>query len=193
MGSRTNNITSRRPRHGTIVAYLALFIALGGSSYAATQLGSARTDTASIAAKKKSKRVRGPAGRSALAPLHGGETIHGAWALVAHGVDVTGITFPIPASQPVDSYHAVVQGNDTEPGDGCTGAAAAPVAAPGFVCIYFGSNTGTANFAYGIGALSDASTNEDTATGDGSPYGFMIKISGSPVFTANGTWAYTAP
>ena len=35
----------RRPGHGTVVAYLALFIALGGSAYAASHLGSKTVGT----------------------------------------------------------------------------------------------------------------------------------------------------
>jgi len=35
-------LLSRRPRHGTVVAYVALFVALGGSAYAAATIGSAQ-------------------------------------------------------------------------------------------------------------------------------------------------------
>src|SRR5262245_58246327 len=35
---RRRHMRFRRPSHATVVAYLALFVALGGASYAATQL-----------------------------------------------------------------------------------------------------------------------------------------------------------
>lgn len=35
-----DSLIPRRPRHATVVAYLALFVALGGSSYAALKVGS---------------------------------------------------------------------------------------------------------------------------------------------------------
>jgi hypothetical protein len=41
----------RRPRHATVVAYLALFVALGGSSYAAVKVGSKQIVNNSIASK----------------------------------------------------------------------------------------------------------------------------------------------
>jgi hypothetical protein len=83
----------------------------------------------------------------------------------------------------------VVAGNDVETGDGCTGSAAAPVAGPGFVCIYVAKFSGT-DQAGGIGAngaIADESAN------DGSRYGFMVFLGGPGEWLASGTWAYTAP
>jgi hypothetical protein len=146
-----------------------------------------------------SQGVQGPQGvpgRSALQVLQTGETIGGAWASsgqVSGVVTVTGITFPIPAPQPVDSLHVVVQGNDSITGDGCTGTAAAPVSAPGFVCIYFAHYVNTTN-ADGYGARADLSIlSSDSTTGDGSPYGFVLALKGTGNWYANGVWAYTAP
>lgn len=41
----------RRPSHATVVAYLALFLALGGSSYAVTRIGSKQIVNNSVAGK----------------------------------------------------------------------------------------------------------------------------------------------
>jgi hypothetical protein len=135
----------------------------------------------------------GPPGRSALETLHSGETIRGVWSVSDSGGSSTShtdaVTFPIPAPAPVDSRHVVVYGNDTVVGDGCSGTAAAPVASPGYVCAYFGSVAGTSNAA-GYGSSSTLAGG--VATGDGSPYGFLILIEGTN-YHANGSWAYTAP
>jgi hypothetical protein len=134
----------------------------------------------------------GAAGRSALEALHSGETIRGVWALKGNAQsEITGITFPVPAPLPVDSAHTVVAGNDTESGDGCTGSPAAPVAAPGFTCIYAQTAFGT-NAAWGLGARRPEGGGPSD-TGDGSQYGFEVLVTGVALWIANGTWAYTAP
>jgi hypothetical protein len=135
--------------------------------------------------------VKGDPGRSALETLRSGESIHGAWA--ASGVSssasgvITGVTFPVPAPQEVDSEHAVVAGND-DPGGVCTGTASAPTAAPSFVCVYIAhsQNTGAAS---GRGARATLSP----GGADGSRYGFLIAMAGTGEFFGDGTWAYTAP
>ncbi len=135
----------------------------------------------------------GPAGRSALTALKSGETIRGAWGVASASVGgaLTGVTFPIPAPQPVDSRHVVAAFEDTVSGDGCTGSAAAPVAGRGFVCIYVGQSFGSSS-EEGHGARSDLTSS--VATGDGSPYGFAVLVNGSnPDMAADGTWAYRAP
>jgi hypothetical protein len=136
----------------------------------------------------------GAAGRSALEPLHSGETVRGVWALTGQAglasTAATGVTLPVPAPSPTDSAHVVVVGNDPTPGDGCSGSAAAPVAAPGFVCIYFATSNATTDAA-GYGGLSN--TLNVAATGDGNNYGFVIEVGGASGWHANGTWAYTAP
>jgi hypothetical protein len=45
----------RRPKHGTVVAYLALFIALGGTSYAVTRINGSALKDRSVAGKKLKK------------------------------------------------------------------------------------------------------------------------------------------
>ena len=41
----------RTPSHSTVVAYLALFVALGGSAYAVSKIGSAQIENRSIKGK----------------------------------------------------------------------------------------------------------------------------------------------
>jgi len=55
-----DSLLRRRPRHATIVAYLALFVALGGSSYAALRVGSAQIVNNSVRTKDlRNNDVRG--------------------------------------------------------------------------------------------------------------------------------------
>jgi hypothetical protein len=56
------------PGHATVVAYLALFVALGGSSYAALSINGRNIENASIAGKKLKNRTidRGKVRRNAL-------------------------------------------------------------------------------------------------------------------------------
>lgn len=59
----------RLPSHGTVIAYLALFLVLGGTGYAASQIGgavkvtcSAKREHRKVACKVVGKAKRGPAG-----------------------------------------------------------------------------------------------------------------------------------
>jgi len=46
----------------------------------------------------------------------------------------------------------------------------------------------------GFGALAtNLEFTQVSADGDGSPYGFAIRITGAAEFFVDGTWAYTAP
>jgi hypothetical protein len=208
-----------------VTSLLALFVALGGTSYAALHVGSKQIVNNSVRSKDirnndlRSADVRngsllpadfkpgalpagprGLPGRSALTTLKSGETIRGVWATGGGDPDtsvnlrqgIAGVTFPVPAPGPVDSLHVVLAGNDTAAGSGsgCTGSATAPVAAPGFVCLYVGAAMGTSAGA-GYGAL--ATFSDSVATGDGSPYGFAVRVFGSQLFRITGTWAYQAP
>jgi len=152
---------------------IALFLALGGTSYAAVTAGRSQ----------------------APAPLASGQTIRGTWSVVvgsgavgqpAYGSDA--VTFQIPAPVRVDGHHVVLAGNDTVTGAGCAGSAQYPVAARGFVCAYFDHALGTT---YGAGSGLPGG-NKD-GVGDGSRYGFELTIGGTSPFVSDGTWAYTAP
>jgi hypothetical protein len=135
----------------------------------------------------------GPAGRSALTTLQSGERIYGVAGVQGQGPNLwTGVTFQIPAPTPVDSLHVVIANNDTITGDGCTGTAADPVSAPGYVCLYSHLAVNTTS-GYGWGAR--CSCGDATATGDGSRFGFMVQANGQAgaLLTANWIWVYTAP
>ncbi|MDX6556124.1 MAG: hypothetical protein QOD86_2319 [Miltoncostaeaceae bacterium] len=136
--------------------------------------------------------AQGPPGRSALAPLQPGERIHGVFAVQGQGPNLwTGVTFPIPAPTAVDSRHVVIAGNDVVDGAGCTGTAADPVSAPGYVCIY---PTLSANTDTGFGWGAACACGDPTATGDGSRFGFLVQVNGvaATLLTSAGTWVYTA-
>ena len=136
---------------------------------------------------------QGPAGRSALTPLQSGERILGVFAVQGQGPNLwTGVSFQVPAPQPVDSRHVVIAGNDTVTGDGCTGSKTAPVSAPSYVCIYPALSAGTET-GFGWGAL--CTCGDPATTGDGSPYGFIVQLNGlaNTLVTASGVWVYTAP
>jgi hypothetical protein len=135
----------------------------------------------------------GAAGRSALTPLQSGERVFGVFAVQGQGPNLwTGVSLPVPAPAPIDSLHVVIAGNDIVDGSGCTGTAANPVSAPGFVCIYIGLAVNTTS-GYGFGMF--CSCGSSVATGDGSRYGFIVQANGpaATLLTANGVWAYTAP
>jgi hypothetical protein len=155
------------------LALIALFLALGGTSYAAVTAGRSQ----------------------APAPLASGQTIRGTWSIVvgsgAAGQMVFGsdaVTFQIPAPVRVDGHHVVLAGNDTVTGDGCTGSAQHPIAARGFVCAYFDHALKTTSGS-GVGVPGG----HTDGVGDGSRYGFEVVINGTSPFVADGTWAYTAP
>ena len=202
-----------------VISLIALFVALGGTSYG---LASGAIDSREIKNNTvRTKDVRngsllsrdfkagqlpagsrgatgpaGPAGRSALSALTSGETMRGVWAIssdaAAGSTQVSAIPFPVPAPQQVDSAHAVVAGNDVVDGNGCTGTAAAPVAGRGFVCAYASATSGTLNTAAGFGIRSTAFA-FPAAANDGSPFGFALVFNGTGTWRAYGTWAYTAP
>jgi hypothetical protein len=155
------------------LALIALFLALGGTSYAAVTAGRSQ----------------------APAPLASGQTIRGTWSIVvgsgAAGQMVFGsdaVTFQIPAPVRVDGHHVVLAGNDTVTGDGCTGSAQRPIAARGFVCAYFNHALGT-TYGSGIGLPGGSKD----GVGDGGRYGFELSIGGTSPLVSDGTWAYTAP
>ena len=142
--------------------------------------------------------LTGPAGRSALSPLRSGETVRGTWSVSGgqpsggSSEAVGAISLPIPAPVPIDSAHAVIANNDTQTGDGCTGTAAAPVAAPGYLCAYGFASSGT-TFGSAYGARSNLASPSGGGTGDGTTSGIMVDIIGDGNWNTRGTWAYRAP
>jgi hypothetical protein len=170
------------------VALLALFLALGGTSYAAATLPANSVGTAQIkdGQVQKSDLAAGAAGRSALTPLKRGETIHGVIGSEgsAPQADTPGaedVTFPIAAPVAIDGDHVDVDSLE-ESEDRCSGSVEKPTAPQGVVCIYVASHTDMDEI-QGVGA----------PTHEGSQYGFGLHwIAGSAGgYSISGTWAYT--
>ena len=132
---------------GNAVALLALFVALGGTSYAAVKLpkdsvtavqikaGAVRTGEVKNGSLLKKdfkagqlpKGAPGPAGRSALTDLRVGETVRGFitgdYDAPASGADWrVGLSFPIPGS----SVPIAVYVDGVTPGETCTGTGGEP-------------------------------------------------------------------
>jgi hypothetical protein len=140
----------------------------------------------------------GASGRSPLTPLQSGERVFGVAAVQGQSTNIwTGVTMPVPASIPIDSFHVVVapvagKTTDVVAGAGCTGTAADPVSAPGFVCVYPVVVSANVTSLFGWGA--PCSCGSPGTTGDGGRFGFYFQTNGEVgLTTANGVWVYTAP
>ena len=165
------------------VALMALFLALGGTSYAATQLPSDSVGTKQIKdGQVKKSDLAANIQRSA--PLTRGETIRGVVNVEGDsdkaGELAQGVTFPISAPRAVDSDHVDVDSLEENEGR-CDGSVAKPTAPEGVVCIYVSESSGVDSI-QGVGAPGAA----------GSAYGFGVKATaeaGHHVIA--GTWAYT--
>ena len=205
------------------IALLALFVALGGTSYAAVALPKNSVGTAQIkknavtSAKVKNgsltsadfgaasraklvgpagpsgpqgpKGDKGDPGRSALEPLHSGETVTGGFDLDSQNPAPGGdfrewIAFPVPSASPVPAANVHVDGSGTEP---CTGSPDAPTAPPGHVCVYTVSTSNT-NAAADLVAFPMGHDVADR-------HGFIITYNNAAAGDVFwwGTWAYTAP
>lgn len=209
--SRTRTTSDRAParvRTATIVAWLALFIALaGGTAYAAHKIHYLITSTTQIKpgvlTKLKGSGPTGPTGPAGapgpsgatgpagpeLTTLPSGKTETGAIEIdvtaptTAIVVGSGSISFPTPlASTPTPTY--VPSGSTTA---NCTGSVGAPSAAAGYLCLYEGGHAD-------LGSVNIV----DPRNGGGgaSPYGAGVWISsGGTAATAfvDGTWAVTAP
>jgi hypothetical protein len=166
------------------IALMALFVALGGTSYAATQL-----PTNSVGSKQiQDGQVKKSDIASSLrhtAPLERGETIRGVVDVAGDdtqaGEAAEGITFPIAAPRAVDGDHIDVDSLE-ESEDRCQGSVDKPTAPEGVVCIYVKDHSGAEEI-QGVGAPDLA----------GSAYGFGIawKTPKAGHHAISGTWAYT--
>ena len=103
---------------GNLVAYLALFVALGGSSYAAFS------------------------GSEKAATLASGKTLRGTWGYadtITNNVPIDVVSFPTPLAQAPREH--VIQENGTST-DKCPGSVNHPKALPGHFCVYVGRDDG---------------------------------------------------
>jgi hypothetical protein len=200
---------------GNVIAYLALFIALGGTSYAAINLprnsvgtkqlrnnavtsgkvrnGSLRTsDFQSGALKRGPRGPQGPAGPAGASTLASAKTLRGRFeatgvAAAANAGASGAISFgaQLPAAP---ARNIVMTGSTTQ----CPGTVADPEAAPGQLCVYVGDriNNGT------IDTITDSATPGGLPTVGGTTRqgaGVVVLAAAAGTFGARGSWAVTAP
>jgi hypothetical protein len=199
-----------------VVGYLALFIALGGTSYAAVRLPAGSVGTKQLRAnavtsgKVMNRSLRatdfapgtlrrgprgsegppGPAG-SLSGTLPSGRTVRGRWAVGGTNPDtapgdITSDAISFGAQLPSAPKRVFVFG--ASGGTQCPGTAEAPAAAPGVLCIYV---------EYQININNGIETIIGTTTGATSRQGAEIYIvNANPApggYGARGSWAVTAP
>ena len=204
-----------RLTYANVIATLALFLALGGSSYAALNLPknsvgskqlkanavtSAKVKAGSLLTSdfKSSQRsaLRGPIGpkgdQGAPGPVTGnlprGATLHGVYNIdfVATGADqISGASISFGLRLPSKPTVSVVP-VDGPPTATCPGTPTLPAAAPGTLCIYKVFETNTNNF-----AICDQDCNAGVAERDGAMM-YLHSIAASRTFEG-GAWAVTAP
>jgi hypothetical protein len=195
------------------VGYLALFVALGGTSYAATlprnSVGNKQLKTNAVtSAKIRNGGVRsqdlapgvvrrgqrgpeGPAGPSGAisGTLPSGATVRGRFEATSGSPnnaqnDTIGDSISFGAQLPAAPTRAIVAPGATTAQ--CTGTVAEPKAAPGYLCIYVSESfkAGTID-TIGDGATVGATSRQGTG---------IIVVSNQPgSFGARGSWAVTAP
>jgi hypothetical protein len=189
----------RRPSAATVISCLALFVALGGTGYAAVSLPRGSVGTAQLrdGAVVSSKVRDGSLAARHFAPgelpsttLPAGRTLRGAYVLGSSSaagsqLAVGEISFAFPL-QRAPRAHFMAAG--TKPPSACPGSAARPAAAAGHLCIYEARN-GQA----GEHRVLDPLTGETEGTVRPWGAGLSVRaIRGGDVFSA-GTWAVTAP
>jgi hypothetical protein len=174
--------------HATVVAYLALFAALGGgTAYAAKHYLITSTNQIKPSVRKALHGATGASG-PLLTVLPSGATETGSYdaagtATVVGDLASASISFSIPlATAPTPTI--VTPGTTTA---ACPGSVTAPAAAPGQLCVYEGGGENVGE----IGTY-------DPVNGDGggaSEYGAGLEIDSEGVgnFFSDGTWAVTAP
>jgi hypothetical protein len=179
-----------------VIATLALFLALGGGAYAATQLasnsvGSQQIKTGSIRIGDLNKELRIKLNDEQLAS---GETVRGVFRLDAEfpnpdrnnfQAESSAISFGpgLKASPKVDVIKEGATGNAD-----CAGSPTFPTAAPGFVCFYIQEQQNVGQFE--ICAIGCPNTRSS------SPFGALLTLVADVTHTQafiEGSWAVTAP
>jgi hypothetical protein len=170
----------RMPSPALVISVVALFVALGGTSYAAitglpaNSVGTAQLKNNAVTAGKLAKSIT-------LAPGH---TEKGVFGLGARGAsEVLGqISFPTPLAS-VPKVQVISFGNPNPAG--CTGTLSHPAAVSGHLCIYEGAREGGLHLAY--------TWNPVDGNGDGSRLGAAVYAvgGGSGFNSVSGTWAVT--
>ncbi len=177
------------------ISFTALLIALGGTSYAVTQLPSnsvgtkqIRTGAVTSSDVKNGSLRQADFRRGQLTPtvLPSGATLRGVYAIRGTSATLAGsISFATAlAAAPTTNY--VLAG--ATGGSQCPGTAAAPAAAPGQLCVYEAT-----------GDNADARNIFDTTTGTNgaaTPFGAGVGVTAvnpGQDTRVRGTWAVTAP
>ena len=196
---------------GNVVGYLALFIALGGTSYAAIRLPANSVGTRQVksnaitsakvrdgalqgrdlAAGTVRRGVRGPAGPAgSLADgLPSGKTLRGRFEAgdgsppnAVGNVASEGISFGVQLPSAPTSNIVMAPPGPAQ----CPGTVADPRAAAGHLCIYVGDRTGVSQ----VDTLTDGAVFGGT-TRHGT--GVFVVSNTTGTFGARGSWAVTAP
>jgi hypothetical protein len=212
---------TRRLGFANVISLTALFFALTGGAYAATQLannsvGTKQLKNGAVTLKKIShsaqhalhgakgdKGDKGDPGTSVFtSAIPSGTTIAGAWGgryiapqLAFNNSYLISTSFPVkaPVALSDTDVNAAPDAAAGDPDPTCTGSASNPTAPPGKVCIYISraNNASVTGFRLTNPGVSG------TAPGDA--YGFVVRIldtgtvGNTATTNAEGTWAYTAP
>jgi hypothetical protein len=197
--------------YANVMATIAVFIALGGASYAAVKLpknsiGTEQLKNGAVTETKLSKGARatlagdadsqgkeGTAGKNviALAPLPSKATETGVFAAatgsetaVSGQLTTAVVQFAQPLPAPLDSHHVVTLKQSESSADHCPGVGQA---APGFFCAYVGYELGASFFS----PFEDPATGANGTGVDGA--NAFVKTTGTGTGALGGTWAVTAP
>jgi hypothetical protein len=202
---------SEKLTYANVMATVAVFIALGGASYAAIKLpknsvGTEQLKNGAVTETKLSKGARatlagdadsqgkeGTAGKNviALAPLPSKATETGVFAAatgsetaVSGQLTTAVVQFAQPLPAPLDSHHVVTLKQSESSADHCPGVGQA---APGFFCAYVGYELGASFFS----PFEDPATGANGTGVDGA--NAFVKTTGTGTGALGGTWAVTAP
>ncbi len=194
-------MTKVRPSPALVISLIALFVALGGTSYAAinslpkNSVGTKQLKNGAVTAKKLSTALQNssrndvqydstlPAGKTEVGEWGGGGT-EGADGGGATVQDV--VAFPIPLASGLNGSHTIFVS-----GSSATHCAGAGHAAPGYLCVYAGSTLDA--------EAPDSGNIYNPETGNGPPgtgvngFGIYLAASSEGAWGIGGTYAVTAP
>jgi hypothetical protein len=185
-----------RPSPALVISLFALFVALGGTSYAAitslpkNSVGTPQLKNGAVAAAKLNRDVSKsyvmyggalPAGKTEVGVWGHGDTAEGGAGAQSWPV----FTFPVPLAKAVN--HAVAVNGSSGPH--CPGAGRA---APGYLCVYVANKSNTDqihNFDIFNPETPDGGNNTAGAHG----FAIFIKATTIGAWNITGTYAVTAP
>jgi hypothetical protein len=187
-----------RPSPALVISLIALFVALGGTSYAAVALkipknsvGTPQLKNGAVTAAKLN--ASAIAALKSIKTLPSGVTETGDWGFgtdSAGGIGVASemwqtMSFPIPLANGLDSNHTIyVTGSSATH---CSGAGHADA---GYLCVYQNSITGA-----NTPDNSSIFNPENSGYGGTGKYGFAMRLAApaSGSYLVHGSWAVTAP